>query len=103
MTISAPSSGAAAPSAPASPDGQRRQVTVLFADIVGYTATAQQLGEEATFALMSRLIASMTETVRIYDGTVQNLTGDGMMVLFGAPVAIEDGPLQACRAAREIQ
>ena len=84
-------------------EGQRRQVTVLFADMADYTPTAEKLGEEATYTLMHRLIEQISEAVHGHDGTVQNLTGDGVMALFGAPVAIEDGPLKACRAALDIQ
>ncbi len=84
-------------------DGQRRQVTVLFADMAEYTPTAEKLGEEATYTLMHRLIERISQTVHRHEGTVQNLTGDGVMALFGAPVAIEDGPLKACRAALDIQ
>ena len=84
-------------------DGQRRQVTVLFADMAQYTPTAEKLGEEATYTLMHSLIEQISEAVHGHEGTVQNLTGDGVMALFGAPIAIEDGPLKACRAALEIQ
>ena len=66
-------------------DGQRRQVTVLFADMADYTPTAEKLGEEATFTLMHRLIGRISETVHGHEGTIQNLTGDGVMALFGAP------------------
>ena len=75
----------------------------MFADMADYTPTAEKLGEEATFTLMQRLIEQISETVHGHEGTIQNLTGDGVMALFGAPVAIEDGPLKACRAALETQ
>lgn len=84
-------------------EGQRRQVTVLFADMADYTPTAERLGEEATYALMRLIIGDMSRSVQAHEGTVQNLTGDGLMALFGAPVAIEDAPLKACRAALAIQ
>ena len=64
-------------------EGQRRQVTVLFADMADYTPTAEKLGEEATYTLMHRLIEQISEAVHGHDGTVQNLTGDGVMALFG--------------------
>jgi class 3 adenylate cyclase len=86
-----------------SSDGQRRQVTVLFADMVDFTPTSEKLGEEAIYTLMRRVIAEMSEAVTNNNGSVQNLTGDGMMALFGAPVAIEDAPLRACQAALDIQ
>lgn len=84
-------------------EGQRRQVTVLFTDMADYTPTAERLGEEATYTLMHRLIEEMSRAVQAHEGTVHNLTGDGLMALFGAPVAIEDAPLKACRAALAIQ
>jgi class 3 adenylate cyclase/tetratricopeptide (TPR) repeat protein len=84
-------------------EGQRRQVTVLFADMADYTPTSERIGEEAVFALMQDVIESMSETVHARGGAVQNVTGDGLMALFGAPVAIEDAPLEACRAAIDIQ
>ena len=82
---------------------QRRQVTVLFADMVGYTPLAENLGEEKTYLLMQRVHRELSEAVHAHDGTVQELTGDGVMALFGAPVALEDAPLRACRAACDIQ
>ena len=86
-----------------STEGHRRQVTVLFVDMANYVPTAEKLGEEAVYALMRQVIAGMSDAVIAHQGTVQNLTGDGMMVLFGAPTAIEDSPLKACRAALDIQ
>lgn len=84
-------------------EGQRRQVTVLFADLEGYTPMAERLGEEAVYQLMGRVYELMTAVVHRHEGTVQELTGDGILALFGAPVALEDAPLRACRAALEIQ
>ena len=89
--------------APAAPNGQRRQVTVLFADMADYTPMAERIGEEAVFTLMQDVIERMSEAVHAHGGAVQNVTGDGLMALFGAPVAIEDAPLKACRAALDIQ
>ena len=84
-------------------DGQRRQVTVLFADLVGYTPLAERLDEEAVYQLMQSVLKPMIDAVHIQAGTVQELTGDGIMALFGAPVAVEDAPVRACRAALDIQ
>ncbi|MEE9210389.1 MAG: adenylate/guanylate cyclase domain-containing protein [Kiloniellales bacterium] len=83
--------------------GQRRHVTVLFADMAGYTALAEALGEEHTYLLMQRVHRALSEAVHAQDGTVQEITGDGIMALFGAPIAVEDAPLRACRAALDIQ
>jgi class 3 adenylate cyclase len=83
--------------------GQRRQVTVLFADMAGYTALAEKLGEEQTYLLMQQVHKGLSEAVHAHEGTVQEMTGDGIMALFGAPIAIEDAPLRACQAAVDIQ
>ena len=84
-------------------EGQRRQVTVLFTDIVGYTPLAESLGEEAVYQLMQRVFEQMIDPVHGHEGTVQDLTGDGIMALFGTLVALEDAPVRACRAALNIQ
>ena len=81
--------------APAAPTGQRRQVTVLFADMVGFTPLAEKLGEEKTYLLMQRVHRELSEAIHSQEGTVQEITGDGVMALFGAPVALEDAPLRA--------
>ena len=84
------------------PDGERRQVTVLFADLVGFTAFSERSGEEAAFALMRRVAGMMTSVVEEQGGSVRNFTGDGVMALFGVPIALEDAPVRACRAALAI-
>jgi class 3 adenylate cyclase/tetratricopeptide (TPR) repeat protein len=83
-------------------EAERRQVTVLFADMVGFTAFSERSGEEAAFTLMQSLAALMEDAVREQGGVVQGFTGDGIMAVFGAPVAHEDAPLRACRAAMAI-
>ncbi len=84
-------------------EGERRQVTVLFADMGGYTPLAERLGEEETYRLMQPVYEHMIETIDGFGGTVQDLAGDGMVALFGAPIAVEDAPLRACRAALSLQ
>ena len=83
-------------------EAERRQVTVLFADMVGYTAFSERSGEEAAFTLMQSLAKLMEDAVREQGWVVQGFTGDGIMAVFGAPVAQEDAPLRACKAARTI-
>ena len=83
-------------------DAERRQVTVLFTDMVGFTTFSEKSGEEAAFTLMRSLSKLMGEGVREQGGVVQGFTGDGIMAVFGAPVAFEDAPLRACRAALAI-
>lgn len=87
----------------AEPAGERRQVTALFADMAGFTSASESLGEERTYKMMGPVFEAMIDAVRGNEGTVQELTGDGIMALFGAPIAIEDAPLRACRAALAIQ
>jgi class 3 adenylate cyclase len=83
--------------------GERRQATALFADLVGFTAFSERSGEEAAYSLMQRISTLMTDAIHEEGGTVRSFTGDGVMALFGVPIALEDAPLRACRAALNIQ
>jgi predicted ATPase/class 3 adenylate cyclase len=83
-------------------EAERRQVTILFTDMVGFTTFSERAGEEAAFTLMRSLSKLMDEAVREPGGVVQGFTGDGIMAVFGAPVAFEDAPLRGCRAALSI-
>jgi class 3 adenylate cyclase len=83
-------------------EAERRQVTVLFTDMVGFTTFSERSGEEAAYTLMRSLSKLMGDCVREQGGTVQTFTGDGIMAVFGAPVALEDAPLRACRASIAI-
>ena len=83
-------------------EAERRQVTVLFTDMVGFTSFSERSGEEAAYTLIRSLSKLMADAVREQGGVVQNFTGDGIMAVFGAPVAFEDAPLRACRAALSI-
>jgi class 3 adenylate cyclase len=83
-------------------EAERRQVTVLFADMVGFTSFSERSGEEAAYAVMRRLWKLLAEAVREEGGVIQDFTGDGIMAVFGAPVGFEDAPLRACRAAISI-
>ena len=83
-------------------EAERRQVSVLFSDLVGFTTFSERSGEEAAFTLMRSLATLMDDAVRGQGGVVQSFTGDGIMAVFGAPVALEDAPLRACRAALAI-
>ena len=80
-------------------EAERRQVTILFADMVGFTTFSERSGEEAAYTLMRSLSKLMDEAVREQGGIVRGFTGDGIMAVFGAPVASEDAPLRAARAA----
>jgi class 3 adenylate cyclase/tetratricopeptide (TPR) repeat protein len=83
-------------------EAERRQITVLFTDMVGFTTFSERSGEEAAFTLMRSLAKLMDDAVREQGGVTQAFTGDGIMAVFGAPVAFEDAPLRACRAALAI-
>ena len=74
-------------------EAERRQVTILFADMVDFTTFSERSGEEAAFTLMRSLSKLMDGAVREQGGVVQSFTGDGIMAVFGAPVAFEDAPL----------
>ncbi len=83
--------------------GERKRVTVLFADIKGSTRLAGQAGAEAWHAILDRFFSLLAQAVHRYEGTVNQYTGDGVMALFGAPVAHEDHALRACHAALDMQ
>ena len=83
--------------------GERKRVTVLFADIKGSTKLAEQAGAEAWHGILDRFFQILTESVHRYEGTVNQYTGDGIMALFGAPIAHEDHAQRACHAALAMQ
>ena len=80
-----------------------KQVTVLFADVVGSMVIAAAVGAERLHEIMSDVFACAATVTRRYGGTVDKFTGDGIMALFGAPVALEDHAVRACLAALDIQ
>jgi class 3 adenylate cyclase/ABC-type nitrate/sulfonate/bicarbonate transport system ATPase subunit len=82
--------------------GERKHVTVLFADIVGSTATIEHVDPEEAASFLTGSVGAMMDAVHRYEGTVNELRGDGIMALFGAPIAHEDHAVRACRAALEI-
>jgi class 3 adenylate cyclase/tetratricopeptide (TPR) repeat protein len=84
-------------------EGERKQVTVLFADIADSSGLAQQLDPEAMHQLMNEVLQLMADAVHRYEGTVNQYLGDGMMALFGAPLALEDHAFRAVQAALAIQ
>lgn len=80
-----------------------KQVTVLFADVVHSMDIAAAVGAERLREIMTELVERASVVVRRYGGTVDKFTGDGIMALFGAPVALEDHAFRACLAALVIQ
>jgi class 3 adenylate cyclase/tetratricopeptide (TPR) repeat protein len=83
--------------------GQRREITVLFADAVNFTHLSVSLDAEAIFGLINDLLSRLVECVHRYDGMVDKFTGDGLMAVFGAPIAHENDPELAMRAALDMQ
>jgi len=83
--------------------GERREVTVLFADAVNFTHLSSSLDAESVFNLINDLLGRLVECVHRYDGVVDKFTGDGLMVVFGAPIAHESDPELAVRAALDMQ
>jgi class 3 adenylate cyclase/tetratricopeptide (TPR) repeat protein len=84
-------------------EGERKQVTVLFADVSGFTSLSERLDPEDVHALMTRTFELMLAEVHRYEGTVNQFLGDGIMALFGAPIAHEDHAQRAVRAALAIR
>jgi class 3 adenylate cyclase/tetratricopeptide (TPR) repeat protein len=83
--------------------GERKLVTVLFVDVSGFTALSEKLDPEDVRGLMDRAFELMLAEVHRYEGTVNQFLGDGLMALFGAPIAHEDHPSRAVHAALGIQ
>jgi len=84
-------------------EGERKQVTVLFADVKGSMELAEQLDPEAWSAIMQRFFTILADGVERFEGFVDKFTGDGIMALFGAPIAHEDHAQRACYAALHLR
>jgi class 3 adenylate cyclase len=84
-------------------EGERKQVTVLFADVKGSMELAEQTGPEGWHEILDRFFRILTEGVHRFEGTVNQYTGDGIMALFGAPIAHEDHAQRACSAALRLR
>ncbi|MBL7177909.1 MAG: AAA family ATPase [Desulfobacteraceae bacterium] len=83
-------------------EGERKQVTVMFCDMEGFTPLVEKLGPEDAYGIMDEVYELLIHKVHDYEGTVNEMTGDGIMALFGAPVALEDAPQRAIRSALAI-
>jgi class 3 adenylate cyclase/tetratricopeptide (TPR) repeat protein len=83
-------------------EGERKQVTVMFCDMEGFTALVERLGPEEAYSIMDQVYEILIHKVHDYEGTVNEMTGDGIMALFGAPIALEDAPQRAIRSALAI-
>jgi adenylate cyclase len=83
--------------------GERREVTVLFCDIRGFTSLAERLKPEEVVLLLNEFYTLMIETTFKHDGTLDKFLGDGVMCVFGAPIAHPDHALRAVRTATAMQ
>nr|WP_205862360.1 adenylate/guanylate cyclase domain-containing protein [Planosporangium thailandense] len=91
------------PAAATLPAAERRIVTVLFGDLSDFTAWAEDVDPERVGAVTDRVLAALAGSVKTFGGHVDKLTGDGIMAVFGAPVAHEDDAERAIRAALSMQ
>src|SRR3954466_10981536 len=97
------SCGSALAATPESRREERKVVTVLFADLVGFTSRAEQMDPEDVRSLLAPYWQHLRDELERYGGTVEKFIGDAVMALFGAPVAHEDDPERAVRAALAIR
>jgi class 3 adenylate cyclase len=84
-------------------EGERKLVTVLFADVAGFTSISEKLDPEEVHQMMDGCFKILMEQIHRYEGTINQFTGDGVMALFGAPVSHEDHAQRACYVALAIQ
>jgi class 3 adenylate cyclase/tetratricopeptide (TPR) repeat protein len=84
-------------------EGERKLVTVLFADVVSFTNLSEKLEPEEVHQIMEDCLKILMDEIHKYEGTINQFTGDGVMALFGAPLAHEDHAQRACYAALAIQ
>ena len=84
-------------------EGERKQVTVLFADVVSSMEISERLDPETWRSILDRFFQILADSVHRFEGTINQYTGDGIMALFGAPIAHEDHAQRACYAALELR
>jgi predicted ATPase/class 3 adenylate cyclase len=92
----------AAPAAPAEPAAERKLVSVLFADLVGFTSASESRDAEDTRELLSRYFDACRRLIELYGGTVEKFIGDAVMAVWGTPTATEDDAERAVRAALDL-
>ncbi|NIS71192.1 MAG: AAA family ATPase [Proteobacteria bacterium] len=83
-------------------EGERKQVTVMFCDMEGFVLLSEKFGPEEAYNIMDQIYEILIHKVHDYEGTVNEMTGDGIMALFGAPIALEDAPQRAIRSGYAI-
>jgi len=84
-------------------EGERKLVTVFFCDVTGFTSLSERLDPEAVHQIMDGCFKILMKEIHRYEGTINQFTGDGVMALFGAPLAHEDHARRACGAALGVQ
>ena len=84
-------------------EGERKLVTVLFADVANFTALSEKVDPEEIHGIMDGCFKILMDEIHKYEGTINQFTGDGVMALFGAPLAHEDHAVRACHASLAIQ
>ncbi len=84
-------------------EGERKQVTVFFADVKGSVALSQQVDPERWHEILDRFFQILADGIHRFEGTINQFTGDGVMALFGAPIAHEDHAQRACYAALHLK
>jgi class 3 adenylate cyclase/tetratricopeptide (TPR) repeat protein len=84
-------------------EGERKLLTVLFADVANFTSLSEKLEPEEVHQIMEGCLRILMDEIHKYEGTINQFTGDGVMALFGAPLAHEDHAQRACYAALAIQ
>ncbi len=83
-------------------EGERKHVTVMFCDMEGFTGLSEKIDPEEVYSIMDQIYEILIHKVHDYEGTVNEMTGDGIIALFGAPVALEDAPQRAIRSSLAI-
>ena len=83
-------------------EGERKQVTVMFCDMEGFTQLTDKLGPDAAYTIMDQIYEILIHKVHDFEGTVNEMTGDGIMALYGAPITLEDAPQRSIRSSLAI-
>jgi adenylate cyclase len=83
--------------------GQRKELSVMFTDIDGFTTISEQMDSQELVSLLNEYLSEMTEIVFRNDGTLDKFEGDAVVAFWGAPIAQEDHPMRACRCSLEMQ
>jgi len=103
LTADGPAAVPAPPAPFEAPPEERRQATIVFADLSGYTAAAERMDPEAVKALVDRTLRRLGEEIERFGGSIDKFIGDNVMGVFGAPTAHEDDPERAVRAGLAMQ